>query len=340
MAYFLSVNYLLFIPLAIALDFLLGDPLSWPHPVKLIGRMLDGLEKFLLSALTFQKTAGVVCVLAAALAAGGSVFALLDCARGVAYAVLAVYLAYAALALGCLLREGRRANALISAVDARRFSSPELEAARKAVSLLVSRDVSRLQKPALYRTLAETLSENFNDAFIAPLFWLLLGGQTGVWVYKCVSTADSRWGYRHDPWSRRGWAAARLDDFLAFIPARLSAVLLYMASSAEGRKAWPSWAALRRDAARMESPNAGWSMAAAAWLHGAGMGGPAVYAGKIKEKPCLGPHITGESAWNEDKIAGLLAHLRKAGLLGAALLWAAPLAAVGLARGFRALLAG
>jgi adenosylcobinamide-phosphate synthase len=278
-------------------------------------------------------------LLAAALAAGGLAFALVNCTGAVLGAVTAVYLAYAALALGCLLREGRRANELISAVDARRSSSPELETARRAVSRLVSRDVSRLRKSALYRTLAETLSENFNDAFIAPLFWLLLGGQTGVWVYKCVSTADSRWGYKHDPWSRRGWAAARLDDALAFIPARLSALLLYMAGSPEGRKSWPSWGVLRKEAARMESPNAGWGMAAAAWLHGAGMGGPAVYAGKIKEKPCLGPLITGESAWNEDKIAALLAHLRKAGFLGAALLWAAPLTAIALARGVGALFA-
>jgi adenosylcobinamide-phosphate synthase len=75
----------------------------------------------------------------------------------------------------------------------------------------------------------------------------------------------------------------------------------------------------------MESPNAGWSMAAAAWLHGAGMGGPAVYAGKVKQKPYLGPPITEDTAWNAKKIERLLVHLRRAGVLGAALMWSIPL---------------
>jgi adenosylcobinamide-phosphate synthase len=325
MAYFLSADYLLFIPLAIMLDFLLGDPHSWPHPVNLVGRMLTGLEKILLSVQTFQKLAGVLCLFAAVSAVGLSVFFLLYCLGEVVRVVMAVYLAYAGLALGCLLREGHRANALIKAIDPVHPAPAELEAARKSVALLVSRDVTHMRKQDLYRTLAETLSENFNDAFTAPLFWLLLGGPGGLGVYKCVSTADSRWGYRHAPWTRRGWAAARLDDALAFVPARLSALLLYMAASPQGRQSWPGWRILHKDAAAMESPNAGWSMSAAAWLHGAGMGGPAVYAGKIKQKPYLGPAVTDATAWNSEKINGLLRHLRKAGIEGAVLMWAIPL---------------
>jgi adenosylcobinamide-phosphate synthase len=329
---FLSLDYLLLIPLAIILDFALGDPHSWPHPVNLVGRLLTGLENILLSARTFQKLAGALCLFAAVAAVGLSVVFLLYCLGEAVRVVMTVYLAYAGLALGCLLREGGKANILIEAIDPVHPAPAELEAARKSVGLLVSREVAHLQKRDLYRTLAESLSENFNDAFVAPLFWLLLGGPVGLWIYKCASTADSRWGYRHAPWASCGWAAARLDDALAFVPARLSALLLYLSALPRGRQVWPGWGILRRDAAAMESPNAGWSMSAAAWLHGAGMGGPAVYAGKIKRKPWLGPADTGAAAWDFEKIKGLLGHLRKAGLAGAALMWALPPAADALWR--------
>ncbi|MDL2307499.1 cobalamin biosynthesis protein [Desulfovibrio sp. OttesenSCG-928-C06] len=354
MDFFLPVNHLWLPVAAVALDLLLGDPHSWPHPVNLQGRVFTLLQAPLLEARRFLRLSGALALLAAL-----AVTALVICFAlnipGVPCFILcliAVYLCFAGLALGCLLREGAKACRAIDAVPgdavtgpeagnsdnpdnsgnlgdapqvaqepsgsarAESVESPELLEARRAVSMLVSRDVSRLDKTSLYRTLAETLSENFTDAFVAPFFWLLAGGPLALWLYKCVSTADSRWGYMHEPWTLRGRAGARLDDVLAYIPARLSALFLYwsmyprVASGGSG-VSWPGWKILRQDAQKMESPNAGWSMAAVAWLHGAFMGGPAVYAGKVKQKPVLGP----AGNWDGVKIDALLRHLRRAGLL-------------------------
>ncbi|MDR2891495.1 MAG: cobalamin biosynthesis protein [Deltaproteobacteria bacterium] len=355
--WFLPLCWLWLPVLALGLDLLLGDPRCLPHPVNLIGRLLDQLQKPLLRLEKHQRPGGVLALICALAVSGLIALLLLNLGNLFGFASLlgalaALYLAWSGLALGCLLREGEKARQVLLCLDkaqqaldlpcldniekseAQQTSEVQqaLDEARHAVGMLVSRDVSKLDSVALYRTLAESLSENFNDAFVAPFFWLLLGGPVGLWVYKCASTADSRWGYKHEPWTHIGWAAARLDDVLAWLPARISAGLLFMSrrevrcwlglddESSEGGSGWPGWAVLRRDAAKMESPNAGWSMAAAAWLHGAGMGGPAVYAGKLKMKPWLGPESA--QTWDARRIKNLLQHLRRAGLLGGLLLTA------------------
>lgn len=293
--------------LAVILDLLLGDPRWFPHPVRFIGAALEGLQIPLLRIKRGQRILGLLALLLC-MAMFGTITLGLISLPGWAGFACAVYLSYSGLALGCLRREGKAAALAVAGED--------LEAGRLAVSMLVSRDVSGLDREGLYKTLAESLSENFNDGFIAPFFWLMLGGPVGLWIYKVVSTADSMWGYKHEPWARIGWAAARLDDLLAWIPARFSALLLFLTGD-DIRRVWPGWATMRKEARSMESPNAGWSMAAAAWLHRAGMGGPAVYAGKVKQKPLLGPQ---DQAWTEEKINSLIMHLTAAGILGVLLL--------------------
>lgn len=274
---------MLWLPLAaFMLDLALADPRRWPHPVVLLGRLL-GAQKERTLAAGRQRLAGALALGLIMLAGGGAV-ALFISLPGVIGVAFALYFSYAGLALGGLLREGRKA--------ARAIQGGSIEEARLAVSMLVSRDVTKLERDALYKTLAETMSENFTDAFVAPFFWLVFLGPVGLWVYKAVSTADSMWGYRHEPWARIGWAAARLDDLLAFVPARLSMLFLYLGMC--GKRSWPGWRVVAAQARLMESPNAGWSMAAAAWLHGAPMGGPVLYAGEIKNKPHLGPEQEAE----------------------------------------------
>lgn len=305
---------MLWLPLAaFLLDLVFADPRNLPHPVVWIGRGYDALRGRVLAA-SRQRLAGALAVLlmvcVSALAVG-----LLDCLPGLFGAFFALYFAYAGLALGGLLREGRAA--------AEAIQNGDIEEARTAVSMLVSRDVSALGREDLYKTLAETLSENFTDGFVAPFFWLICLGPAGLWAYKAASTADSMWGYRHEPWTRAGWFAARFDDVLAYIPARLSLLFLYLGS--RNKAGWPGWRAVAAQARLMESPNAGWSMAGAAWLHGAGMGGPAVYAGQVKEKPRLGPE---EGAWDERKIQELQEHLFRSGAVAALIMWGLALVAI------------
>jgi adenosylcobinamide-phosphate synthase len=150
----------------------------------------------------------------------------------------------------------------------------------------------------------------------------MLTGPVGLWGYKAVSTMDSMWGYKTPRWRKLGWAGARLDDMLAFVPARLGAFFLYLAARLEGNTNWPGWAVAAREAMRMESPNSGWPMAVAAWTQQAGMGGPTLYFGEIKQKPLIGPQGT---AWNAQRIRSLIRQIRLAGLLAAAFFYLAAL---------------
>ncbi len=307
-------------PAALVLDLAFGDPRLLPHPVQGVGFLANRLEDPARS-LPFPVLAGGL-VLVLVLCAAGGAAALLVSLPSFWGTAGALYAGWSALALGSLVREGRKALACIE--------RGTLEEARSSVQMLVSRDVSTLERDGLYRTLAETLGENFNDAFVAPFFWLLCSGPAGVWVYKAASTMDSMWGYRNERWLLLGRVSARLDDVLAFIPARLSALLLCLTARlvplprhvpgpvGTARSFRQLWSVIRRDALRMQSPNAGWPMAASAWLHGARMGGPAVYHGKLVEKPRLGPE---SGAWDARTVESLLRHVRLAGICGGLVMW-------------------
>jgi adenosylcobinamide-phosphate synthase len=285
------MDYSPFLPLAaFALDMALGDPYGWPHPVRLIGWALDRLEAPIQStpssieggwgaAPVSKRLYGLLVTISLSLGVYTAV-SLLIRLPGLGW-LFSLYLAFAGLALGQLVREARKVSRLLTA--------GRLADARRELSFLVSRDTAALDEPGLWRTLAETVSENYCDAFVAPLFFLCLGGAPLLWLYKTVSTMDSMWGYKTERFKDLGWACARADDLLAFLPARLAACSLLLAGLALGLPARLAWAHLGRDARTMASPNAGWPMAAAAWLCGASMGGRTVYFGREVEKPLLGP---------------------------------------------------
>ena len=295
------MDYALFLPLAaFTLDLALGDPHSWPHPVRLIGWALDRLEALIQSAPSsaegdrgesfppagagrspaFKRLYGLLVAILLSLAVLTIVFLLTRIP--VLGGLFALYLSFVGLALGQLLREARAVARLIE--------SRQIEEARRQLSFLVSRDTSVLVEPDLWRTLAETVSENFCDAFVAPFFYLCLGGPPLLWFYKTVSTMDSMWGYKTARFRDLGWAGARGDDLLAYVPARLAAYLMIAAGFALGLPARRALSSLGQDARKMASPNAGWPMSAAAWLCGASMGGQAVYFGCSVDKPLIGPN--------------------------------------------------
>lgn len=336
----------LYLPLvAAALDLALGDPPWLWHPVRGLGwvaermepRLRRQAERFGPRALKAAGGLGVcLLVFGAALAA----FLLARTPRLGPY--LALYLAFAGLALGQLLRECAGVVELIGVGS--------LAPARNALSFLVSRDTSSLDRPGLGRALAETLSENLNDGFVAPFFFLILGGLLGgalfgpenqaacavglLWGYKAASTLDSMWGYKTERWRDFGWAAARLDDALAFVPARLSALALLTGGELSARLSKATspvraaggwrllWRRLRADAAKSESPNAGWPMAAAAWIMRRRVGGPATYFGRVKEKPWLGPETPdARASWDGSRVRACLQLTFWAGCLSAGVLW-------------------
>ena len=165
-----------------------------------------------------------------------------------------------------------------------------LEKGRSAVSGIVGRDTATLDEAGVSRAAIESLAESSSDGVVAPLFWLLLMGLPGIVLYKAINTADSMVGHRTERYREFGWASAKLDDVVNWIPARLTALLVAAAARLVGHRA-DSGEALRtawRDARKHDSPNAGWPEAAFAGALGISLGGPRAYHGEIHDLPSFG----------------------------------------------------
>lgn len=161
-----------------------------------------------------------------------------------------------------------------------------LDEGRAQVARLCSRDVEQLDADGVRETAIETLAENFNDSLVAPLFWFVVAGLPGAWAWRAVNTLDAMWGYR-GRWEWAGKWAARADDVLGYVPARLAAALLWRPSGTMGWLA--SITHLAREARLTPSPNGGWPMAAMALRIGARLGKPGVYTLNARAP---GPHAT------------------------------------------------
>jgi len=285
---------------AVILDTLFGDPKTLPHPVRYIGKGLDIYEASARRMNLDLRVAGWIAVFLFSI----GIWGITEFLMAIPYVgvLIAIYLGFAGLALGCLVRDSRRVATLLNTGD--------LPGARQALSLLVSRDTSKLDPNGIRRTLAETVSENLNDGFVAPMFYLAIFGPGGLWAYKAVSTMDSMWGYKTEKYRELGYGAAKTDDWLAYIPARITAWLMLVIGKRHGLAYTSAKSNFQKDAIKMESPNAGWPMAAAAWLFSGRMGGPADYFGETKEKPLLGP---ANGIWDKKTIQALINFCKKTG---------------------------
>jgi len=147
--------------------------------------------------------------------------------------------------------------------------------------MIVGRDTAVLDEAGVSRAAIESLAESFCDGVAAPLFWLLVGGLPGIWVYKAINTADSLIGHREAPWGPFGWAAARSDDLLNLVPARIAGALICLVGNGGWRTLW-------RDAGKHASPNAGWPEAAMAAALGLRLAGPIAYECVVSDKAWIG----------------------------------------------------
>jgi adenosylcobinamide-phosphate synthase len=257
------------VAIALLIDAIVGDPRGvWArtgHPVTWFGGVIDRLEQ-VLNTGQGRQTRGVV-------------------ALGLAVAAFAVPVWLAApvleaVPLGWLL-EAAIASALIAHKSlqdhvAAVANAPTLKAARGSVAMIVGRDTARMDEAGVSRAGIETLAESLSDGVVAPAFWFALAGLPGIVVYKVVNTADSMIGHRTARHESFGWAAARLDDVMNYIPARITAFLLKLAAPA----AFGHNEAIRRDALGHLSPNAGWPETVMAYGLGVALGGPRTYAGR------------------------------------------------------------
>ncbi|MCB2055353.1 MAG: cobalamin biosynthesis protein [Geminicoccaceae bacterium] len=256
--------------LALLLDAWLGDP-PWlwrrlPHPVVLIGRLIEAFERRFNRR---RRREGVLLTLL--LVAGGVVLgrAIEAMPAGEIWSILiaAVLLAH---------------KSLIQHVDAVAAALEEsLDEGRRAVARIVGRDPASLDEAGVARAAIESAAENFADGVVAPAVWLAVAGLPGILVCKAINTADSMIGHRNERYAAFGWAAARLDDLLNLVPARLAGLLLAGGTGAM-RIMW-------RDAARHRSPNAGWPEAAMAARLDLALAGPRRYGGVMVEDAWLNP---------------------------------------------------
>ncbi|MBO4334218.1 MAG: cobalamin biosynthesis protein [Desulfovibrio sp.] len=315
-------------PLALALDLRFGDPpLPWPHPVVFLGRLLNRCEvpcRKLLKRLPCPQLFGRLAGLAALflLVSLSATVVLLLISLPILGPLFALYFAWAGLAMGSLLSTGD--------IVRERVENAPLVQARRSLSWLVSRETRQMDRQLMRKTLADTMSENFTDALTAPFFWLLVTGPVGLWIYKAVSTTDSMWGYLTPQWRYLGWAGARGDDILAFLPARLSIAAIglsdfCLAHCAPAKRSWkgrwPGFWQIHKEAWGMPSPNSGCPMAALAWLCKARMAGPSVYFGTLVPKPWLGPPKEEAENWDQQRLGELFHCMRLAAILGMSAMW-------------------
>ena len=254
---------------AMVLDAALGEP-KWlwsrvPHPAVLMGRLVSQLDSRLNTGPE-RKRSGVVALIA--LVGAGLVLGWFLSLFGPVVEILIVAI---------LLAQRSLVDHVRAVADALRLSVAD---GRMMVARIVGRDTSDMAQDDVARAAIESAAENLSDGVIAPAFWFLIGGLPGILVYKLVNTADSMIGYRTEEYEDFGWAAARFDDLLNLIPARLTALLISASSGL-----YSGWRGIRDDAHLHRSPNAGWPEAAMARVLDIALSGPRSYDGERRELP-------------------------------------------------------
>ena len=283
-----------------------------PHPVSWVAALIRAAERRLNRpdrSGPNRRIGGIITLLVVIALAGGAGYGLQALCGGYDWGWIPLIL------IGSLGMAARSLFDHVRAVD-RALALEGLPNARRAVARIVGRDVGGLGHGDIAAAALESLAESFCDGVVAPAFWFLVGGLPGLFVYKAVNTADSLIGHRDDRYADFGWAAARLDDLLNLIPARLAGVVIALAGLR-------GWKVMWRDAKKHASPNAGWPEAAMAGALRIRLGGPVSYDGRFYDRAVLGD---GPAARSEDLPRGLSLYLRACGVLAfllavASLLW-------------------
>ena len=278
------------------LDLILGDPYWLFHPIRLIGSLISGLEKKFLNyrskeaAETDRDTAkelrrGAILVFLVVIITAITAAAILLGAYLIhpyLGAVIEAIMTYQILATKCLKVESMKVYKSLEIED--------IEASRKAVSMIVGRDTNVLDDEGVTKAAVETVAENTSDGIIAPMIYTALGGPILGFVYKAINTMDSMLGYKNDKYLYFGRAAAKLDDFVNYIPARISAYIMILAACIGGRdySGKNAYRIYKRDNRNHASPNSAQTESACAGALGIQLAGDASYFGKIVKKPYIG----------------------------------------------------
>lgn len=260
------------IVLAMIADAIFGEPkLIWsrvPHPAVLMGNLIGWFDCWV-NLGSRRRLRGTIVLIG---------LVIITWAIGALLAALPGF--FVEVVVGAILIAQRSLSDHVFAVA--RGLDEGLEQGREEVAKIVGRDTAEMEDHDVARAAIESAAENFSDGVVAPVFWFVIAGLPGLLVYKMVNTCDSMIGYRTKRYEEFGWASARTDDLMNWVPARISALLIVFASlkfsAAKG---------LRRSAASHRSPNAGWPEAAMAGALGIALSGPRKYDGIVKDYPWL-----------------------------------------------------
>lgn len=281
----MMVYHLLSITIAYFVDMVIGDPPQWPHPVKWIGAMISFFEKRLNQGGK-RRLKGVFMLLVILL----SVYCIVG---------LIVFIGYKVHPLIGLLLESFIISAAIAQKSLKQaalevyqpLSEGDIQTARTKLSYIVGRDTDTLDEGEIARGAIETVAENTSDGVTAPLFWALVGGAPLAMVYRATNTCDSMVGYLNKRYKEFGWASAKWDDVMNWIPSRLTGLLMLLGNRPKKMSYQKAWAILFRDAKKHPSPNSGWGEAAVASIIGIQLGGTNYYKGLISNREKMGEPI-------------------------------------------------
>jgi len=266
-------------------DFVLGDPQWFPHPARLMGRLISFLEKALNGSTrkAIKRFFGVVTVFSVIAISGICAYVIIELAgklHPLAGKIAWIFLAYTTLATKDLVVHARAVRQMLAIKN--------IEEARKRLSLMVGRDTRGLPEEGVICATVETIAESTTDGIIAPLLYLFLGGPVLAVMFKAVSTLDSMIGHKDERYLYFGWCAAKLDTAANFIPARIAGLLIPVAALFSGKDFAQSLRVMFRDGKKQDSPNSAISEAAMAGALGMRLGGTCSYSGRIVEHPYLG----------------------------------------------------
>ncbi|KAB2832294.1 MAG: cobalamin biosynthesis protein [Candidatus Brocadia sp.] len=271
------------IAVAYLVDLVIGDPQWSYHPVRLIGRFIEHTELVLRKFALPERMSGIVLTTIVVLGTYLAIFALMSIAKQCHFSceiIIGAVCIYFTISIKSLADEARKI--VIS------LKEDDLIKARTILSQIVGRDTAHLAEEQIVRACVETVAEGCVDGIVSPLLYSFLGGPSGAMAYRAVNTLDSMVGYKNEKYIRFGWASARFDDVVNYIPARICAVLIPVASFLCGYGFTRSLRISFRDGRKHESPNSGIPEAAIAGALGVQLGGPSTYQGEVVDKPFIG----------------------------------------------------
>jgi adenosylcobinamide-phosphate synthase len=279
------LEHLFALTIAFVLDRIVGDPLSWPHPVKWIGALISMLDKRYNQGSN-RKWKGLMMLFIVLLAVCVPAF-------------LISTFAYQMHPLVGIIVEGILIFTTIAQKSLKEaalevyhpLQKNDFDEARRKLSYIVGRDTEQLGESEIVRGTVETVAENTSDGVTAPLFWALIGGAPFALLYRAINTCDSMVGYKNDRYLDFGWASARMDDVVNWIPSRLTGFIMLLANQPKQIETKTAWRILFRDAKKHPSPNSGWCEAAAAALLGVQLGGVNTYKGIVPNRALMGDSL-------------------------------------------------